>query len=87
MPLAVGPMLELLRPVLDVAFSLTLILTGFACAYVAQAMLKDRLERGIGLIVGMTIMYFSTLTGLVIGFALTAALLGREAWRDSEHPA
>ena len=83
----IGPMLELLRPVLDVAFSLTLILTGFACAYVAQAMLKDRLERGIGLIVGMTIMYFSTLTGLVIGFALTAALLGREAWRDSEHPA
>ncbi len=78
----IGPMLELLRPVLDVAFSLTLILTGFACAYVAQAMLKNRLERGVGLIVAMTIMYFSTLTGLAVGFALTGALLGRAAWNE-----
>ncbi|MCH8315979.1 MAG: UbiA family prenyltransferase, partial [Planctomycetes bacterium] len=34
----VRPYLELFRPVLDVAFSLTLILTGFACAYVALSM-------------------------------------------------
>ena len=79
--LFVGPALELLRPALDVAFSLTLILTGFACGYVALGMLHERTERGLALLVGMAILYFSTFTGLVVGFILTAALLGPDAWK------
>ena len=76
----VRPYLELFRPVLDVAFSLTLILTGFACAYVALSMPRNRIERGLAVLVGMLIMYFSTLVGIAVGFVGAAALLGREAW-------
>ncbi len=78
----IRPALELLRPALDVAFSLTLLLTGFACAYVALAMPRDRIERGLVLVIAMAIMYFNTLTGLIVGFVLTAMLLGRGAWRE-----
>lgn len=83
LPLAyfIGPVLELLRPALDVAFSLTLILTGFACGYVALGMLHERTERGLALLIGMAILLFSTFTGLVVGLFLTAALLGPDAWK------
>jgi len=80
----VRPAMEFLRPVLDVAFSLTLLLTGFACAYVALAMVHERVERGIVLLVGITILGFSTLTGLAVGFALTIGLLGTRAWKLPE---
>ena len=76
----VRPYLELFRPVLDVAFSLTLILTGFACAYVALSMPRNRIERGLAVLVGMVMMYFSTLVGITVGFIGAAALLGRQAW-------
>ena len=83
-PLAyfVQPMLVLVRPVLDVALSLTLILTGFACAYVALSMPRNRVERGLVILIGMVIMYFPPLAGLVVGFVASVALLGREAWRE-----
>ncbi|MEZ5362850.1 MAG: hypothetical protein R2748_11045 [Bryobacterales bacterium] len=77
----IGPALELLRPALDIAFSLTLILTGFACAYVALGMLHERVERGVALLVGATILFFSTPTALLLGLLLTAGLLGPDAWR------
>ena len=80
----IRPLLELFRPVLDVAFSLTLILTGFACAYVALAMPRNRIERALAVLIGMVIMYFSTFVGLVVGFAASAALLGRRAWEREE---
>ena len=77
----IGPVLELLRPALDVAFSLTLILTGFACGYVALGMLHDRVERGVAVQTGVAVLFFSTFAGLVVGFVLTAALLGPDAWK------
>ena len=76
----IRPLLELFRPVLDVGFSLTLILTGFACAYVALALPRNRVERALTVLIGMVIMYYSTFLGLVMGFAASAALLGRRAW-------
>jgi hypothetical protein len=79
----VAPLLELFRPVLDIAFSLTLILTGFACGYVALSMPQGRVERGLAVLIGVVIMYYSTLVGLVVGLILTAALLGKEAWREA----
>lgn len=78
----IAPLLVLLRPTLDIAFSLTLLLTGFACAYVALAMLHERIERGIALLAAVTIMHFSLTTGLLVGVALTLALIGPSAWRD-----
>lgn len=79
----IAPLLFLLRPTLDIAFSLTLLLTGFACAYVALAMLEDRIERGIALLAAATIMYFSLTTGLLVGVTLGLALIGPSAWRDA----
>jgi hypothetical protein len=80
------PVIELLRPVLPIAFSLTLILTGFACAYVALAMLLERVDRGIAVVTAMVMMYFSTTAGLVVGLVLTIALLGRKAWDERPAP-
>ncbi|MCB1019363.1 MAG: hypothetical protein KDC27_05510 [Acidobacteria bacterium] len=77
----IGPALELLRPALDIAFSLTLILTGFACAYVALGMLHERVERGVSLLVAATILFFSTPVALLLGLLLTAGLLGPDAWK------
>ena len=82
----VRPYLELFRPVLDIAFSLTLILTGFACAYVALSMPRNRIERGLAVLTGIVIMYYSTLVGLAVGFIGAAALLGRQAWSRDEEP-
>lgn len=79
------PLLLLFRPVLDVAFSLTLLLTGFACAYVAMAMPANRLERGIALIAAIALQQNMWL-GLTAGFLLTAVLLGREGWANSREP-
>ncbi len=78
----VAPLLELFRPVLDVALSLTLILTGFACSYVALSMPQGRVERGLIVLIGVIIMYFSTLVGIAVGFILVAAMLGKAAWSD-----
>ena len=80
----VAPLLELFRPVLDVALSLTLILTGFACSYVALSLPQGRVERGLIVLIGVIMMYFSTLVGIGVGLVLVAALLGKAAWRDTE---
>jgi hypothetical protein len=80
----VAPLLELFRPVLDVALSLTLILTGFACSYVALSMPQGRVERGLIVLIGVIIMYFSTLVGIGVGLVLVAALLGKGAWSYTE---
>lgn len=82
--LFVRPFVELVRPVLNVAFSLTLLLTGFACAFVALAMVRDRIERGLAVLIGMLIMYFSTFWGLVVGVILTLLLMGPGAWKSEE---
>ncbi|MBI1353640.1 MAG: hypothetical protein GC160_04785 [Acidobacteria bacterium] len=80
-----GPALALFRPALDVAFSLTLLLTGFACGALAMAEARDRLERGIALSVAAAIAFGSLAAGVALGFALAATLLGREAWRDPQN--
>jgi hypothetical protein len=80
----VAPLLELFRPVLDIALSLTLILTGFACSYVALSMPQGRVERGLIVLIGVIIMHFSTLVGIGVGLVLVAALLGKAAWSEPE---
>jgi hypothetical protein len=77
-----APALALFRPALDVAFSLTLLLTGFACGGLAMAMTRDRLERGLALAIAAAIAFGSLAAGLALGFVATAVLLGRAAWRE-----
>jgi hypothetical protein len=79
-----APALALFRPALDVAFSLTLLLTGFACGGLAMSMVEDRLERGLALGVAVAIAFGSLITGVALGFALTVALFGRAAWEPEQ---
>ena len=77
------PFIELYSPVLKIALSLTLLLTGFACAYVALALPRNRVERGV-MMVTAVLVYVSTSWGLFAGLLLAIVLLGRKAWSDEE---
>ena len=80
----IRPLLEFLRPALDVAFSLTLLLTGYACASAAMGMVRERSERGVAFLGAMTIVYASLWAGLLAALALTALLIGSSAWRSAD---
>lgn len=75
------PLLTGLKPLLGVALSLTLILTGFACAYVAMEITKNSTERGTALLIAMALALFSPWIGLAVAVAATLTLVG---WEKSE---
>ncbi|MCL2170084.1 MAG: hypothetical protein FWB74_08690 [Defluviitaleaceae bacterium] len=66
----VRPLVALLQPVFPIAMLITMLLTGFACAYVALGMLKTREEQGIALIMGVTIFALDPDIGPAIGLAI-----------------
>lgn len=70
------PLLTGLKPLLGIALSLTLILTGFACAYVAMAIPREPAERGVVLLTGMAIALFPPWIGLLVGIAATLTITG-----------
>lgn len=70
------PLLTGLKPLLGIALSLTLILTGFACAYVAMAIPREPAERGVVLLTGMGIALFAPWVGLLIGIVATLTITG-----------
>ncbi len=72
------PMLTGLKPLMGIALSLTLVLTGFACAYVAMAIPRDATERGVVLLTGMALALFEPWQGLAVGVIATLLLVG---WR------
>ncbi|MGQ7247653.1 hypothetical protein ACUN9Y_09960 [Halomonas sp. V046] len=71
------PVLGLITPMLPVALSVTIILTGFACAFVAMAMVHDNVERGVVLTIGMLTATLGPAWGISAGLILCAVLLGR----------
>lgn len=73
------PLLTGLKPLLGIALSLTLFLTGFACAYVAMAMTRHPTERGVVLLTGMSLALFEPWVGLLVGILATILLVGGEA--------
>ena len=72
------PLLTGLKPLLGIALSLTLILTGFACAYVAMAIPKTNASRGTALLVGAALALFEPWIGLAIGVTACLLLVGLE---------
>lgn len=70
------PMVTALKPLMGVALSLTLILTGFACAFVAMAIPRTTTERGVVLLTAVSLAVFSPWVGMVIGIAATVLLVG-----------
>ena len=77
-----NPLILLYQPVLGVALSLTLLLTGFACSYVALAIPRNRVEVGLTVLTGAVIATQSTELGLIVGLIGSVLLLGKEAWRE-----
>jgi hypothetical protein len=72
------PLLTGLKPLLGIALSLTLILTGFACAYVAMAIPKTNASRGTALLIAAALALFEPWIGLAIGVAACLLLVGLE---------
>jgi hypothetical protein len=72
------PLLTALKPLLGIALSLTLMLTGFACAYVAMAIPRDNISRGAALLTGAALALFQPWIGLLVGIAACVLLVGRE---------
>lgn len=61
---------------MPVALSLTLLLTGFACAYIAMSMVNSNIERGITLFIAMLIALKGSTWGLGIGILAYILLIG-----------
>lgn len=70
------PLVTGLKPLMPIALALTLVLTGFACAYVAMAIPRNAAERGVVLLGGTAIAMFSPFVGMSVAFVATFALLG-----------
>ncbi|WVM88765.1 hypothetical protein UMZ34_22750 [Halopseudomonas pachastrellae] len=70
------PLLTGLKPLLGIALSLTLVLTGFACAYIAMAIPKNNTSRGAVVLIGAALAFFEPWVGLLIGILATVVLVG-----------
>ncbi len=71
------PLLYGLRPLMGIALSLTLVLTGFACAYVAMGISKTPIERGVALLTAVSLVVFpNPWIGMSVGIAATLLLVG-----------
>ncbi len=77
------PLLTGLKPLLGIALSLTLVLTGFACAYIAMSIPKENASRGTVVLIGACLAFFEPWIGLLIGVIATLTLVG---WDRSEDP-
>lgn len=72
------PLLTGLKPLLGIALSLTLILSGFACAYIGMTLPRDAISRGTALLVGTAIAVFEPWIGLLVGVSACLLLVGLE---------
>ena len=64
------PVVSLFKPALPVAMTITMMVTGWACGYIAIDMCKTREEQAIALIMGIAIAFQSAAIGLAVGFVL-----------------
>lgn len=77
------PLVTGLQPLLGIALSLTLVLTGFACAYIAMAIPQSNASRGAVLMIGAGLAFFEPWVGLLFGVLTTLLLVG---WDRSVEP-
>ena len=70
------PFITLMKPLMQMALTLTLILTGFACAYVAMAIPKKNTEMASALLIAVFTTFFSAWVGLLVGILLSILVIG-----------
>lgn len=73
------PITTFLRPMLPVALSMTILLTGFACGYLAMVLPRNNIERGVALTIGMVLALFGAWQALVLGIVMTIVMCGWES--------
>ncbi len=69
------PVVTFMMPILPVALSITLILTGFACAYISMRMVDTPTGRGYAVFIGLLTATFGPAYGMVVGVGLFFLLL------------
>ncbi len=72
------PFVTLMQPLMVMALTLTLILTGFACAYIAMSIPRKNSEMATALLVAFFITFYSAWVGLIIGILLAVFVDGLE---------
>jgi hypothetical protein len=77
------PLLTGLKPLLGIALSLTLVLTGFACAYIAMSIPRNNASRGAVVMIGAGLTFFEPWIGLLFGIVTTILLVG---WDRNQDP-
>ena len=70
------PIITALAPMMSIALSISLVLTGFACAYVAMAIPETPEERGVALLTGVALTLFAPWLGLLVGILATFLIVG-----------
>ncbi|WP_059104929.1 hypothetical protein [Shouchella shacheensis] len=70
------PVISLIVPLLDVALSLTLLLTGFACAYLAMSLVTTNVGRGMALFIGVLTALQGPAWGLGAGIVMYILMMG-----------
>ena len=80
------PLVTLLEHILPVALMLTLLLTAFACAYIALSLVKGDVERGVVILGGVSLAMFDAWLGLLISIVAVLLLVGfqRDATEGSD---
>ncbi|MFQ3545572.1 hypothetical protein Q7A53_15940 [Halobacillus rhizosphaerae] len=78
------PVIGIIMPLFPIALSVTLILTGFACAYVSMSMVKTDVARGLVVAIGFLTATLGAGWGIGIGIALYLILIGRRENTKSE---
>lgn len=78
------PLVTLLEPLLPVALAVTLILTAFACATLALALVTDATERGAMVITAMAFSLYEPWQGLLIGIFTIVALCGIDVFKPAK---
>ena len=79
------PFITLMEPLMNIALNLTLVLTGFACAYVALAIPKSNAEMASALFISLLIAFSGEYVwlGLIIGVILSILVVGRTEEENS----
>jgi len=70
-----APVVTIIKPMMPVALAVTLVLTGFACAYVAMSKANNNAERGSMLISAVFLALLNPWVGLGLTFLTTYALV------------
>ena len=79
------PFITLMEPLMNIALNLTLVLTGFACAYVALAIPKTNAEMASALFISLLIAFSGEFVwlGLIIGIILSIFVVGKKEQDNS----